>query len=381
MDDEPSLFARIFDLPTGGGGNRPKSPGSPKSPKGKRQEPTSPVQKEQTHAHPPEHAPSKPAANQADTPGANQAGPRDTEDGTSAFGGGPETVTKFRKIGFILLIFVITLVLACVIMLSPFIYNAFFNPETDPDANFESADASHKSRYKKIALYLLVFTLVIIASFILVMGALYILIPLFNTNLDAMLLRDGEQSLLSIYGSLLAVVVVTYIIYIIYFLFVKDYFTNLTYPTYLPEDSEKTEFMQPQKFTIFYAVMLLYIFVFVVFVMNYLEYDSPKIFFAICVILLLMMIVVGRMTKFILERNVVKSIIWSVMLYIVAPLGLLLPKLASTNMPSISFKDSKLIVKIAIISFFVILGIITYVLFTMFAKAANTDTDDGSRLI
>jgi hypothetical protein len=266
-------------------------------------------------------------------------------------------------------------------MLSPFIYNAFFNPETDPDANFESADASHKSRYKKIALYLLVFTLVIIASFILVMGVLYILIPLFNTNLDAMLLRDGEQSLLSIYGSLLAVVVVTYIIYIIYFLFVKDYFTNLTYPTYLPEDSEKTEFMQPQKFTIFYAVMLLYIFVFVVFVMNYLEYDSPKIFFAICVILLLMMIVVGRMTKFILERNVVKSIIWSVMLYIVAPLGLLLPKLASTNMPSISFKDSKLIVKIAIISFFVILGIITYVLFTMFAKAANTDTDDGSRLI
>jgi Na+/melibiose symporter-like transporter len=117
--------------------------------------------------------------------------------------------------------------------------------------------------------------------------------------------------------------------------------------------------------------------------MNYLEYDSPKIFFAVCVILLLMMIVVGRMTKFILERNVVKSIIWAVVLYIVAPLGLLLPKLASTNvsMPKIRFKDSKLIVKIAIISFFVILGIITYVLFAMFAKAANTDTDDGSRLI
>jgi hypothetical protein len=376
MDDEPSLFARIFDLPTGGGGRTPGSP--PKSPKGKKQlpsSPTQPTQKEPPHAHPPEHSPSKPAADA-------HVSTRDNEDAI-AFGGGPETIAKFRKIGFILLIFVITLILACTIMLSPFIYNAFFNPETEPDANFESADASHKSRYKKIALYLLVFTLVIIASFILVMGALYILIPLSNTTLDAVLLTDGEQSLLSIYGSLLAVVVITYIIYIIYFAFVKDYFTNLTYPSYLPEDSEKTEFSQPQKFTIFYAVMLLYIFVFVVFVMNYLEYDSPKIFFAVCVILLLMMIVVGRMTKFILERNVVKSIIWAVVLYIVAPLGLLLPKLASTNvsMPKIRFKDSKLIVKIAIISFFVILGIITYVLFAMFAKAANTDTDDGSRLI
>lgn len=376
MDDEqPSLFARIFDLPTGGARR-------PKSPKGKKQEPASAPTQKPPHAHPPhpEHPPANKPATANEPSGTNKPDSNDSEE-IIGVGGGPETITKFRKIGFILLIFVITLTLACVIMLSPFIYNAFFNPETEPDANFESADASHKSRYKKLALYLFVFTLVIIASFIIVMGFLYILIPLLDTNLDAMLLMDGTQNLISIYVSLLVVIIITYIIYIIYFAFVKDYFANLTYPSYLPEDSEKTEFTQPQKFTIFYAVMLLYIFVFVVFVMSYLEYDSPKVFFAICVILLLMMIVVGKMSKSILERKPVKSIIWGVSLYLVAPLGLLLPKIASTNVSIPRYKDNKLWVKIGLITFFVIIGLITYVLFVMFAKAANTDTDDGSRLI
>ena len=369
MDDEqPSLFARIFDLPTGGAG-RPKSPRSPK----KKQEPASPTPPQKPpHAHPPD-PPAKPAT-------ANETSGNSNDEGV-ALGGGPESITKFRKIGFILLIFVATLTLACFVMLSPFIYNAFFNPETEPDANFESADASHKSRYKKIALYLLVFTLVIIATFIFVMGVLYILIPLFDSNLNAMVLMDGTQDLMPIYLSLLAVIIITYIIYIIYFAFVKDYFTNLTYPSYLPENSEQTEFSQPQKFTIFYAIMLLYIIVFVVFVMSYLEYDSPKVFFAICVILLLMMVVVGKMAKSILERKLVKSIIWAVSLYLVAPLGLLLPKIAGTNISMPRYKDNKLWIKIGIITFFVILVIITYMLFVMFAKAANTDTDDGSRLI
>ena len=375
MDDEqPSLFSRIFDLPTGGAG-RPKSPKSPRTPKSKKQEPASPTlpqKPSQPHAHPPD-PPAKPAT-------ANETSGNSNDEGV-ALGGGPETIPKFRKIGFILLIFVITLTLACVLMLSPFIYNAFFNPETEPDANFDSADASHKSRYKKIALYLFVFTLVIIASFIIVMGTLYMLMPLFDSTLEITLLMDGTQDLMPIYLSLLAVIIITYIIYIIYFAFVKDYFTNLTYPTYLPEDSEKTEFSQPQKFTIFYAIMLLYIIVFVVFVMNYLEYDSPKVFFAICVILLLMMIVVGKMSKSILERKTVKSIIWAVSLYLVAPLGLLLPKIAGTNISIPRYKNNKLWIKIAIITFFVIIGIITYMLFLMFAKAANTDTDDGSRLI
>ena len=377
MDDEqPGLFSRIFDLPTGGAG-RPKSPRSPRSPKGKKQDPASPTppqKQSQPHAHPPD-PPAKPAT-------ANETSGNADSGEEGAVGGGPESITKFRKIGFILLIFVATLTLACFVMLSPFVYNAFLNPETEPDANFDSANASHKSRYKKIALYLFVFTLVIIATFIIVMGALYILMPLlFDSNLEAMLLMDGTQDLMPIYLSLLAVIVITYIVYIIYFAFVKDYFTNLTYPTYLPEDSEKTEFSQPQKFTIFYAIMLLYIIVFVVFVMSYLEYDSPKVFFAICVILLLMMVVVGKMSKSILERKTVKSIIWAVSLYFVAPLGLLLPKIAGTNISIPRYKDNKLWVKIAIITFFVIIVTVTYMLFLMFAKAANTDTDDNSRLI
>jgi hypothetical protein len=272
-------------------------------------------------------------------------------------------------------------------MFSPVVYRTFFDEEKDPDANFESTEATHKSRYKKIVLFLFIYTLVAIASFIMVMIILYLFIFLLKPEngmsawdyYDNILLSytvgENKHSLIYMYSLILTIICVTYLVYIIYFAFVKDYFTNLTYQSYLPELSDKTEFTQPQKFIIFYGVMLLYIFTFIIFVINYLEYESTSIFFAVTFIILIMMVMVGKFYQQILKKDITKGIIWFFFVCFTPCLGLLLPKFVTTE---VKIPDAVLhpkgIIKWGIISLvFIIITILTII----FIKAVNDKPDEN----
>ena len=407
MADGPSFLERMFELSGGAPSlkklNLPSPPPSPKRqgsmsppPSPKRQGSMSPPQSQkmkktiqtvnnsppvkpkdsQHHAHPPHE--SKPTKADVGTD-------KEKEDDIAAIIGGlgaTETAYKFKKIGFIMLIFVLTLMLSCVIMFSPIVYNTFFK-EDDPDANFESPDATHKSRYKKIALILFVYTLVVIASFICCMIIIFLFVFLikpengvsaweyFETMLLSYTIEGTSHSLSYIYMIMLAILIITYLVYIIYFAFVKDYFLNLTYPSYLPEDSEKTEFTQPQKFIIFYGIMMLYVFTFIIFVINYLEYESTTIFFAVTFIVFIMMVIVGKFYQKVLEKNLFSGVIWFVFMCIVPLSGVLLPKLANTNM-SVSMPKTGL-AKFAFITLFVIILILTILIYF---RAVNEDSDE-----
>jgi len=342
MDESPSMFARIFDL-DGGKGKRPPPKKEPAAEDvhshshGKDHKEGS-HGNDHGHGHGTEAAPVPPVhSTGAEAPivfgGGGGGGIPVMEGGGAAV----DILSMFQRLGILFLIVIVSIALATYFMTTPVFYKRFFNPESDDDANFESADATHDSRYKKLAKVLLVFHIMIFICFILVLFVLYLLfavyyevmgiskqpgaIPLLDFFKDFLLNYDNfgtKMSLSDFYLAAVVILVVGYLFYLFYFKYVLGYFTNLTFPAYIDtEVSSEPEWENPKKYLIMYGLMLLYILAFAIMVMNYIYGFKSKILFIWnTIFLFLLMFFLGFVYKYAFKKDVMKVLVWFVVLVI-----------------------------------------------------------------
>jgi hypothetical protein len=131
-----------------------------------------------------------------------------------------------------------------------------------------------------------------------------------------------------------------------YFKNVKSYFQNLKYPQYMDEEDPNVEkeFTNPQKFMVFYGLLILYIFVFAFMVMNYVYGFNSKIaFFWNTIFLFLIMFLTGLFIKFTFLRKQKRQIFTFAIIFVAVilnkPVGKGLQKIVD-NMIDL-FKRSK----------------------------------------
>lgn len=244
----------------------------------------------------------------------------------------------FQKYGFLYLITFIAVILTTVVMFIPLIYNHFFDPEKD-DSNFDSPEATHSSRYKKIVLLLLIYHVLFFVCFLLVMGFIYAGLSIYydaaNISLTGVTLSDyfknimftfdnngTKMSISDFYFSLVIIGVFGYIVYISYFKFAKGFFEYMTFPTYIdPETSEVLEWENPKKFIMFYGLQIMYILAFALMVINYVYFVDKRTFSWVTIILFLLMAFMGLVVKEVLKKNLLWTCIWFALLILIVALN------------------------------------------------------------
>lgn len=240
-------------------------------------------------------------------------------------------LSMFQKLGILFFIVFATIALATFIITRPIIYQKLFNSEDDEDYNFDSPDASHSTRLKKIAKILFYYHILIFLCFLLVLLIIFVVVviyikafkskeglrpvALFKEFMFTFNNGDGEMiSVSDFYLALIIIMVVGYMFYLFYFKYVLSYFTTISYPSYIdPEVSEEEEFENPKKFLLMYGLMIMYILAFAIMVMNYVYGFPSKVYFIWNVIFLfLAMLFLGMIYKETFQRDKMRQLIWFV---------------------------------------------------------------------
>lgn len=395
MDEGNGLLSRIFDLH---GGKKDSSKPTPPTKSG------TPKKDHEHHHHHEEHHGAEPGQHQAaqstvadgskDHDQSQSHGSHDAHgtpdasvDDLSSFmvGGGPskKQVTSnasihpkkiqkgggslnvpemFKKFGWFYLLLLITMFVTFYIMFYPAVYQKYFNEDNDDDFNFESETATHASRYNKLSKVILAFHVIFLIVLLVILLMILVLLFVYtqinkSLGLNARQLfsnifftfdnDDGNRiELTDFYLAFVVILCFGYLVYRFYFKFVKSFFINLKYPKYIDEDSPlaDSEYQNPQKFIIFYGLMILYIFVFAFMVMNYVYGFNTKIAFIWnTVFLFFIMFFTGTFLKFMLLRDKKKQMITFGIIFATVilnkPVGTALQKIAD-NMVNL-FKKSQ----------------------------------------
>lgn len=327
-----SIFARVFDLD--GGAKKRKSP---------QQQPS------EQHAEMPEHHTHNPAKAVATKEHDTSKGDSDHGDSNSGdgfgFGGAKspywlrggagqiDLLSMFEKFGYLFLVVLISIGLATFLITSPNIYQRFFDPERDEDYNFDSSDATHGSRYKKIFKVVFLFHILILICFLIVLLVIYgilalyyeaaglkkqgvVLLDMFKKMLFTFDNFGTDMSVSDFYLTFIIVLIVGFLFYFFYFKYVVNYFANMTFPSYVnPEKSDHPEWENPKKFIILYGLMIMYIFAFALMVMNYVYgFTSMILFIWNVIFLFFLMLFMGMVYKYVLMKEPLRMNIWIIVL-------------------------------------------------------------------
>lgn len=333
-----SLFSRLFDL--NGGAKKKRSSATPAKPK-----PSNNHAESHEHMHNEHrgtHGSKEASSTEASHPSKhnNENDTDHGDDGFTAFGGAGsdgqsgqtvDVLAMFQKLGYLYLLVFISIALATYLIMSPFIYKRFFDPDNNDDYNFDSAEATHASRYKKLLKFVFLYNVLIILCLLFVLLVIYGLVAIYHESaglkskgINVMQFykqimfsynnHGNEVSLANFYLTFALVIVVGYLFYFIYFKYVVGYFTTLTFPSYIDTDkSESHEWDNPKKYIIMYALMLMYILAFcTLMILNYLYSFNVKVIFIWNIIFLfLMMFFMGMIVKHVLTKEPFLTFTWT----------------------------------------------------------------------
>lgn len=246
----------------------------------------------------------------------------------------------FRKTNILFIILFVSILCAVTVMNIPDIINIIFKID-DPDSNFEEEDHVLKDRWNKIIKYTFSFILVVIMFHIIILLLVMFFFVVSATinnndpNISSFLIAKkhfteafweytdpitgNDAGLISYYMLLFLVLIGMFIFYILYTQLVKGYFSNIYYEhIYNENNPDATDLQQPQKYIYRYAVYILVMMLFVLFLLNYDKLMDNKVLFIYNTIFLIIYVILCiSIMRFNMQRNYMKFMAYILLLLLV----------------------------------------------------------------